>query len=549
MALTFDPKSKLFQADYQAPFGGIDSTAYATAINPANFANLDSVYIEDNVIKPVLLQTLGTLTGVTMTGHYLGFIPIQSPTLSTRLGCTITDTNVYNLDYVAGTGLIVSAAHGYTPAKTADNSYFHYIVIDSIQSGAPTIYWTAGGWNEIWTQDPISGNVTLLTNYVGGGILGLLNNQLLNLGGFSQLDGAVPNRISWSAPGQYGVFLPYDIPSGTGSYAAGFNDLPSISDIITGFAAIGTVGYLFRTEGITQLNVTGNSLPPFLFNHLWASELGIGCPYPYTITQYGSIVAFATDAGIYSLGLNGLSEIGGQARTYLYQLLNSQFITNPAGNYTLGPQGRIVPYILTSPETFYLLSIPLFVGGVSTFRYILINLGSGALFNLGDYPVSARTNTQLAFFNTYVLTNPIQGKRIITTLVINSALGGSLANLPLFSYFKTDFNKVAVLTFRKEQLKLLYQPTVSKVILLGALIDTTQQGKVNVSVDGGLTFNTAFPDISVINGVGDPGHGIIGDLISDGVQTLERPQLVLKLTNVQIVEAWYQGTLADYEVI
>jgi hypothetical protein len=545
MAIEYDKSGKLFQIDYQSPFGGIDSTAYASAINPANFVSMINMFVQDNVIQPIALELLG---GLSVTGHYMGFIPVQSYTSnSASIGFIVTDTGVWPVVLVGNT-LGLGPMTGYTPTLPGDNSYFHYIVIDSIQSGAPTIYWTSNGWNEIWTRDPTSGNITLNTNFVGGGILALLDDQLLNLGGFSQADGPTPNRISWSAPGQFGVFQPFDLATMTGNYAAGFNDLPSISDIITGFAAIGTVGYLFRNEGITQINPTGNGILPFQFNHLWASELGIGCAYTNTISQYGSVICFAADSGIYTLGLNGLNEIGQQARSFIYSLLNNVGIVNAQGMFAYGPQGRVLPYILTSPELYYLLAIP--VSG-QPWQNILIDVATGTTYNLGQQvPVTENTlDCQLAFLATGATKNPPVGGRIIVPLAIFSETGpGSITPEPTFyRYFNND-TVVGTLVLRKEQLKFGYVPTITKVGFLASLIDSTVAGSIQVSIDGGLTFGV-FPTIDIAPGVGNPGNGIIDNVFSDAVVSLQRPQLAIKLTNVQVVECWYQGTLADFPLI
>jgi len=270
MAIQYNQQNKLFQVDYQSPFGGIDSTAYASAIDPHNFTDMSGIYIEDNVLTPLALRQI--ITTGNITGNYLGYIPI--PRLNNDIsddvtaGYIVTSTHLYSVTADVLTGVFTITSVGtYAPSISGGSTdYFHYLVLNTADSANIQLFWTALNWSEIWTYDGTS--ITQLTAYVGGGILGLLDNQLLVLGGVSAADGQVPNRISWSAPGEYGQFQPYDVTSGTGNYAAGFNDLPSTSDVLTGFAAIGTVGYLFRTEGITQVNPTGNGIQPFQFNHL-----------------------------------------------------------------------------------------------------------------------------------------------------------------------------------------------------------------------------------------------------------------------------------------
>lgn len=560
MAVQFDPKEQRFQVDYQAPFGGLDSTAYANAIDPHNFQDMDSSYIEDNYIKPLLLGLLGTVTPA--SGNYLGFVPLQSYSASNPiLGYVITDTTVYTVQVNAGPTLSLVSPVTYAPALGGNNGYFHYITINDIQSGLPSFYWTALNWNEIWSFDTVTSLATLTTNYVGGGILGLLNNQLMNFGGFSQLDGAVPNRISWSAPGQYGQFKPYDVGTGTGNYSAGFNDLPSTSDILTGFAAIGTVGYLFRTQGITQINPTGNELVPFQFNHLWASELGVGAPYPYTISQYGAMVAFISDSGIYTIGIGGLNQIATSAQTYIYDLLaiSGKLESSTAQLVNTITQAILVPYMLNSPGIMYIIALQQLnvAGTILSWQFIGIDVVGSKTYNLGSQLVAdtgqaqSIAQGQFSYLNAKILEQFPQrlspASRQFRSLFITSTSDETGTPTPLSFYiWQTSTTKQASLIFRKEILKFGYVPTVTKVGFLASLIDTSAVGSISVSLDGGLTFNGAFPDINFTAMIG---NGTIRTVFSDGVQSLERPQLAIKLINVQVVEAWYQGTLADYSLI
>lgn len=559
MAIEYDPKSKLFQVDYQAPFGGLDSTAYASAIDPHNFAAMKNGYIEDNVLKSIgysFIQQSDVLAG-----NIICYVPLANPAgiAFSVIGYIITDTTVYRVVGSAPNILTINSVGAYTPAQVGASFFGHYIVIDDIQSGSPAIYWTSGGWHEIWGMDTVTNTIGMATSYVGGGVLGLLNNQLMNFGGVSQLDGPVPNRISWSAPGQYSQFVPYDVGSGTGNYSAGFNDLPSTSDILTGFAAIGTVGYLFRNQGITQINPTGNGIQPFSFNHLWASELGIGSPFYYTIAQYGAMVGFVSDSGIYTLGLTGLVEIGQKARTYIYNLLNLEGANFSAGLdliFTFA-KARIVPAILVSPELFYVLTFSIENPDFSNPRWITIaiRIADGVVFDFGEIASTVNnTGLNLGFYPTYLLGNG------------GLSSGSNLKNL-IYAFFnqagnRVSFYRLAVtntqtgnFNFRKEQLKFGYIPTINGVGFLAASVDSTVVGRIQISIDSGANFGTrtgpsgetlGFPDIVIPTGVAST---VLQNLYSAGVVSLQRPQLCVILTNCVVVEAWYQGTLSDYALI
>lgn len=95
---------------------------------------------------------------------------------------------------------------------------------------------------------------------------------------------------------------------------AGFNDFLDVPDIITGVMTIGREGYIFRQNGITHLTPTGNGVAPFDFNHLWASQNGIGSIYPFTLAQYGNMGIFIAFEQVYQITPGGINPIGGGAR-------------------------------------------------------------------------------------------------------------------------------------------------------------------------------------------------------------------------------------------
>lgn len=153
---------------------------------------------------------------------------------------------------------------------------------------------------------------------IGGRYLGELNNQLI-LANVSVMDqgsgGAVfnfPNMIWWSANG---LPLQWDPTQNT---SAGFNPFLDVPDIITGMATLGIAGYIFRTDGVTQFAPTGSAVTPFEFDHMWASDHGIGNVFPWSIAQYGPTCAFIAQDNIYSLSVTNAQPIGGNARDAIF---------------------------------------------------------------------------------------------------------------------------------------------------------------------------------------------------------------------------------------
>lgn len=137
-----------------------------------------------------------------------------------------------------------------------------------------------------------------------------------------------PQRIRWSnsgfnptsAAGVFGANLgtvgaTFDP---TVSVNAGSNDFLDVPDQITGLMFIGRVGYIFRSNGITEVAPTGRGLAPFDFNHLWASQQGIGSVLPFGIAQYGSNGIFVSTEQIYQMTIGGAQPIGAGARDAIF---------------------------------------------------------------------------------------------------------------------------------------------------------------------------------------------------------------------------------------
>lgn len=102
-----------------------------------------------------------------------------------------------------------------------------------------------------------------------------------------------PQRIRWCNAGNITQWNPSTY------VGAGFSDLLDCSDAITGMFAIGSQGYVLRVNGITQVTPTGNGIQPWYFNHLWASQNGIGQTFPQTKAQYGSYVFIVAYDNVY----------------------------------------------------------------------------------------------------------------------------------------------------------------------------------------------------------------------------------------------------------
>lgn len=159
---------------------------------------------------------------------------------------------------------------------------------------------------------------------IGAAFIAELNNQILLANVTIQDQGSgnktynFPNLVWWSANGLPKQWDP------TANTSAGFNPFLDVSDQITGLAMMGVAGYIFRNFGITQMATTGSAVTPFQFDHMWASNHGIGNVFPWSIAQYGPTACFVAQDNIYSLSITNAQPIGGTARdAIMFDLSNA----------------------------------------------------------------------------------------------------------------------------------------------------------------------------------------------------------------------------------
>jgi hypothetical protein len=240
-----------------------------------------------------------------------------------------------NILYYTNGGTFLASWDGIANAPTATNavsSISTSIAAISV-ADAPTI---------------IAGSTGPLS--IGGMYLAELDNHLL-LANVNVLDNGTgvvynfPQRVWWSANG---IPTQWDFAANTN---AGENDFLDVPDLITGFITIGIQGFIFRSSGITQVTPTGQGIAPFQFDHLWASDRGIGSVYQWSISQYGAIGCFISAEQIYQMGVASFEAIGGTARDAIMTDLS-----RTSGN----PVGQIIPFLIFGyTYMVYMISIPL----------------------------------------------------------------------------------------------------------------------------------------------------------------------------------------------
>src|SRR6516164_6362874 len=148
-----------------------------------------------------------------------------------------------------------------------------------------------------------------------------------------------PNRVWWSASGLPTVWDP------SVNINAGFADFQEVPDQINGLMMLGRVGYILRNNGITEMAPTGNGQAPFDFNHLWASQYGIGNVMGFGYAQYGTTGVIISSEQIYAITSYELNPIGGYARDAIMADLSAKLTFQLGVASQIPVIGTIVPYL------------------------------------------------------------------------------------------------------------------------------------------------------------------------------------------------------------
>lgn len=359
------------------------------------------------------------------------------------------------------------------------------------------------------------------------------------------------NRYNWSVPFSY-VDMPLLAPPQSAwnpaiNRLAGFNTISEVQDEITQIFAMGNVGYILRDQGISQLTPTGQALAPFAVTPLWESQFGIGCTYPDTFDQYGSLAMWANDNNIYAF-FNGSvpQEITGSAKAAIFADINiaTEFtfqFSYISGAFFNCSENSVVPELAYCLSIVYVNSTvgsPLSMTGI----FWVLNLASkvwtrqvvdllSIVRGLTGEPtlnfVAQRAKVQGVLYTQGGSTGrlDLNVKRIIGVLTFygpNEITGAY--NSFMLPFFNSDTGQPVLgggdispncdVQFKQEEVRLGTQPTVR-----GVLVKTAGSGQLNVSVSG-----VVFTPITVNSPTAKTYR-------SSGVYSGENPQLNVFGTN------------------
>lgn len=317
------------------PYGGLNVQAPENVISPAETPNMSNFFFRNAELRSRPAFGL-YLPGPDGSNPILGINSFLSKNLVWHT-VAFTQTGMFqlksNAQYLISIGVNPWVSLG-GPQMPNNNPV-------SIRTFQNVVYYTNGsGHLSAWdgsvstpiTDVAFSGTTfPLPNNYSGttfsGLFLGELDShmimayttELTYTSGVITATTTFPQRIRWSNigfnPSLNGVFGANLGTAGATwdpavAVNAGFNDFLDVTDIITGQLFLGRMGYIFRQNGITEINPTGVGTAPFDFNHMWASEHGIGNVYPETIAQFGSYGAFISTDNIYQISPGNVQGIG-----------------------------------------------------------------------------------------------------------------------------------------------------------------------------------------------------------------------------------------------
>lgn len=178
-------------------------------------------------------------------------------------------------------------------------------------NGSSEILKITGGSNNSAFALPNSGTCYFLGKLAGR----MLYLNLIEPGPGTPGASNYPRRFRWSAVNDAQNFT---------DFTSGVDDIPEIEDNITGYAAQGNLGYIYRNQGLSIITPTGTTAPSF-FIEQYSGKLGVGCFYPYSLAQWGNRTCFAAQDAIYTFDplMGPMQAIGGAATRSIYTDLNN----------------------------------------------------------------------------------------------------------------------------------------------------------------------------------------------------------------------------------
>lgn len=552
MGRFIDDGENHFRIEYRTPLGGVDSKAPPQFIEGNRLVSASNGFIREEQYTPITPQlvpwtgagTYNPLNDFVGIGE-LPFIGISGGVYNSSGYFFITAT------YAGGNATITAWQAGDLQGAVPINigsvtlpvyqtlGRLTYITINQV------VYLSAPGLTGICQLAIIPSSptfqfqMTLLTSNLGCSYLREMSGRLVAMNVWQVVSSIVTNfpyQIAWSAAGQqYGVWNVLDAsgnPTG-----AGFNNLPDVEDIITGAQFTGPTAYIYRQQGITEVTGLNSGVQPFDFNHLWASEKGIGAVYSNSLDQYGTESAFVSDTDVFSFGIGGLAPISGPVRQGIYETLVA------SSNNLFGLLCGIT--FDGEPELYYILIFQPLTAVGGQFQTV---------FWIYDY---TDKEWMMALLNFAVFT-PIQDARKMQKQLTDGATNANLAagilpvfvfqatnSVPVLYYFPDPSNSSTTamqLVFPVELIAPFRDVTIDGIVIWTAQTDGSQ---ITPSING-INYQTITAD--GVSNQSSGGYYKSYPADESAAKTFQNPQLTLNVTGTaQIGHIILYGTQVSTE--
>lgn len=527
-----------YDAQYEHPWGGVASNADSSDIQPNQFVTGDGVFIKNGriLIAAWGRTTLYNYSLAADTGYWVGIRIKFVRLVKINNGNWITIA----LDEFGNAYYYDPTTSNFRLDQTLTAATMQSIDCIQVIGGVVYIFDFAAGASYVYTPQV---SYVLGSAYVGGIYCMVLDNYLITLNTNQPTD-APPKkeiRYNWSAPFAYTTW-----DAGL-DRTAGFNTLTSAQDQISGGFAMGNVGYILRGQGLSQLSPTGIGIQPFDETDVWESEFGIGCTFPDTFSQYGSLAIWGNNNNFYAFFSGNLPQsVTGACQAAIYADINEYENSHLATTKVSGAFSNTSENSQL-PELMYVLAIISTGSAVPSgmqAKIWILNVESKTwtrqIYNLGTAmeAVAGFIGSILTVYaakviglqepnNTTAFLTSLPPRRIAANLLITVGTDAPVMD-PTYSFlFALYYNETGIteltepaiqiatsLKFRSEEIRLGTKPTVRGVIIRAA-----GSGTIAVTVNG-----AAFDSIIVNNSSPQTYK-------SAGMYTGEEPQLKLDTTN------------------
>lgn len=320
---------------YAGPFTGIDVSMPETDIAPNATPFAQNVFLRNGEIRSrspltFLMQGPQDGTAVRCITCFQDINGVAHTVCITRIAIYQLSSNWQYMVQHGTNPWLVLANFG----ATQPDIPYSYAILQT------NLFFTNAGsgifqWNGLTNTVQSVGNLADGTVFSGFYLMEL-NAKLITAYTIESKSGTTnvfPFRVRWTSTApSFSSGTPWDVTTNLG---AGFNDEFDVPDVINGILPLGRVGYIYRSNGISEMIPNGNG-NGFDFDHLWASDRGIGSINAQTLSGYGPMHMFMANDEIYKLTPNSFNQVGGRALNAIKQDIAQ------ANGFVLG---TIIPYI------------------------------------------------------------------------------------------------------------------------------------------------------------------------------------------------------------